>query len=115
MTGDLFDEALRMIQSKSEGVLQSELWKLLDVDSRKCSRIVKKLVDSGLVDRQEYRKNGIKTFILKSTKKRVIDPDLLMAGDHLVPCVGCERECVVWTCDLLLDWMYELAVSDFEE
>lgn len=115
MTDELFDEALRVIQSKSDGVLQSELWKLLDVDSRKCSRIVKRLIDLGMVERHEFRKNGIKTYLLKSTKKRVIDPLLLLAGDHLVPCVGCERECVVESCELLLDWMYELAVSDFEE
>ncbi|RQD79798.1 MAG: Lrp/AsnC family transcriptional regulator [Methanocalculus sp. MSAO_Arc2] len=114
MTEDLFDDALRMIQSRSEGILQSELWKLLNVDSRKCSRIVKRLVDSGVVERQVYRKDGIKTFLLKSTKKQVIDPDLLMGGEHLVPCIGCERECIVESCELLLDWMYELAVSDFE-
>ena len=115
MTDELLDEALRLIQSKSEGVLQSELWKLLEVDSRKCSRIVKRLIDSGEVERHDFRKNGIKTFLLKSTKKRVINPSLLMGGEHLVPCVGCERECVVESCELLLDWMYELAVSDFVE
>ncbi len=115
MTDDVFDEALQMIQSKSDGVLQSELWKLLNVDSRKCSRIVKKLIDTGMVERHEYRKNGIKTYLLKSTKNRVIDPSLLMAGEHLIPCVGCERECVVETCELLLDWMYELAFMGFEE
>ncbi|MDO8841704.1 Lrp/AsnC family transcriptional regulator [Methanocalculus sp.] len=115
MTDELFEEALRLIQSKSEGVLQSELWKLLEVDSRKCSRIVKRLIDSGVVERHDFRKNGIKTFLLKSTKKRVINPSLLMAGEHLIPCVGCDRECVVEACELLLDWMYELAVSDFTE
>ena len=55
------EEALKVIQSKPEGVLQSELWKILDVDSRKCSRIVKKLVDTGLIERTEFKKDGIKT------------------------------------------------------
>ena len=41
---DHAEKALRIIQSSREGVLQSELWKLLGVDSRKCSRIVKKLL-----------------------------------------------------------------------
>ena len=35
------EEALKVIQQKPEGVLQSDLWKILEVDSRKCSRIVK--------------------------------------------------------------------------
>ena len=40
--GDPEEEGLKLIQSRPEGVLQSELWKELGVDSRKCSRIVKK-------------------------------------------------------------------------
>ena len=39
------EDALKVIQSHPEGVLQSELWKILEVDSRKCSRLVKKLLD----------------------------------------------------------------------
>jgi len=42
------EDALKVIQSHPEGVLQSDLWKILDVDSRKCSRLVKKLLDDGL-------------------------------------------------------------------
>ena len=59
---DPVDEALKLIQSKPEGILQSELWKELGVDSRKCSRIVKKLEDSGLIDQdrvQERRDQDI--------------------------------------------------------
>jgi len=53
---DPVDEALKLIQSKPEGILQSELWKELGVDSRKCSRIVKKLEDSGLIKGSFTRK-----------------------------------------------------------
>ena len=42
---DIEDQAFRVIHSRSGGVLQSELWKILDIDSRKCSRVVKKLLD----------------------------------------------------------------------
>lgn len=63
------DEALNLIQSNPEGVLQSELWKELGVDSRKCSRIVKKLEENGLIERIEYRKDDYKlrsqTFLRK--------------------------------------------------
>ena len=55
---DPVDEALKLIQSKPEGILQSELWKELGVDSRKCSRIVKKLEDGGLIVRTDSRKMG---------------------------------------------------------
>ena len=103
------DDALKVIQSKAEGVLQSDLWKILDVDSRKCSRIVKKLLDSGMIERIEFRKDGIKTFVLKA-KRRPVDPNQLLAGEELIPCIGCDMECVVIECPRLLDWMYQLAL-----
>jgi DNA-binding Lrp family transcriptional regulator len=108
------EDALKLIQSNPDGVLQSELWKLLGVDSRKCSRIVKKLLDDELIERLEYRKDGIKTFILKA-KRNPVDPNLLLAGDELIPCVACELECVVDQCPLLVDWMYQLAIAEFKE
>ncbi|HZD43376.1 MAG TPA: MarR family transcriptional regulator [Methanomicrobiales archaeon] len=111
---ELESEALRIIQAKPEGVLQSELWKLLDIDSRKCSRVVKKLLDSGLIERLEFRKEGIKTYVLRA-KRRAVTPSVMIAGGELVPCIGCERECIVEDCDLLVDWMYQLAIEELSE
>jgi DNA-binding Lrp family transcriptional regulator len=108
------EDALKLIQSNPDGVLQSELWKLLGVDSRKCSRIVKKLLDDELIERLEYRKDGIKTFVLKA-KRNPVDPNLLLAGEELIPCIACELECVVDQCPLLVDWMYQLAIAEFKE
>jgi len=108
------EDALKLIQSNPDGVLQSELWKLLGVDSRKCSRIVKKLLDDELIERLEYRKDGIKTFVLKA-KRNPVDPNLLLAGEELIPCIACELECRVDQCPLLVDWMYQLAIAEFKE
>jgi DNA-binding Lrp family transcriptional regulator len=103
------DEAFGLIQSRPEGVLQSELWKELGVDSRKCSRIVKKLEDSGLIERVEFKKEGIKTFLLRA-KRQPVRPEDLLAGDELIPCIACDLECVVEECHPLMDWMYQLAI-----
>ncbi|MDD1666414.1 MAG: winged helix-turn-helix transcriptional regulator [Methanomicrobiales archaeon] len=111
---DLAEKALRIIQSNPEGVLQSELWKLLKVDSRKCSRIVKKLLDSGQIERIEFKGDGIKTYTLRAVRKSV-RPSLILAGGELVPCISCDRECVVTSCNLLLDWMYQLAIEEHTE
>ena len=111
---DPVDEGLRLIQSKPEGILQSELWKELGVDSRKCSRIVKKLEESGLIDRIEFKKDGIKTYLLRA-KQQPVNPADLLAGDELIPCVGCELECVVEECHPLMDWMYQLAIVEHTE
>ena len=85
------DDGLKLIQSKPEGILQSELWKELGVDSRKCSRIVKKLEESGLIERVEFKKDGIKTYLLRA-KQQPVNPNDLLAGDELIPCVGCELD-----------------------
>ncbi len=108
------DEAFSLIQSKPEGVLQSELWKELGVDSRKCSRIVKKLEDSGLIERVEFKKEGIKTYLLRA-KAQPVTADNLLAGDELIPCIACDLECVVWECHPLMDWMYQLAIVGAEK
>ena len=111
---DTEEEALKLIQSKPEGVLQSELWKLLDIDSRKCSRIVKKLVDSERIDRIEFKSNGVKTYLLKA-KRSAVNPSLLLAGGELIPCVGCEEECTIQDCNSLMDWLYQLAIEEFTD
>jgi Lrp/AsnC family transcriptional regulator, leucine-responsive regulatory protein len=111
---DPVDEALKLIQSKPEGILQSELWKELGVDSRKCSRIVKKLEDSGLIERTEFKKDGIKTYLLRA-KQMPVNPGHLLAGDELIPCISCELECIVEECHPLMDWMYQLAIVQHTE
>ena len=111
---DLAEQALRIIQSSRDGVLQSELWKHLGVDSRKCSRIVKKLLDSGQIERIEFKGDGIKTYTLRAVK-RSMKPALILAGGELIPCICCDRECVVTSCNLLLDWMYQLAIEEHTE
>ena len=111
---DHAEQALRIIASSRDGVLQSELWKLLRVDSRKCSRIVKKLLDSGQIERIEFKGDGIKTYTLRAVKKSM-KPSLILAGGELIPCICCDRECVVTSCNLLLDWMYQLAIEEHTE
>jgi uncharacterized membrane protein len=113
-SADPIDEGLRLIQSKPEGILQSELWKELGVDSRKCSRIVKRLEDSGLIERVDFKKEGIKTYLLRA-KQQPVNPADLLAGDELIPCIGCELECVVEECHPLMDWMYQLAIVEHTE
>jgi Lrp/AsnC family leucine-responsive transcriptional regulator len=113
-SADSVDEGFRLIQSKPEGILQSELWKDLGVDSRTCSRSVKKLEESGLIDREEFKRDGIKTYLLRA-KQQPVNPGHLLAGDELIPCIGCELECLVEECHPLMDWMYQLAIVEHTE
>ncbi len=72
------------------GIHQSDFWKELDVSSRKGSRIVDKLLEHDLIDREETVYEGHNTYLLLPTA-RDLDFSLLMAGDMLSPFIGDEE------------------------
>ena len=63
------EEALEYIKSRPEGALQSDLWKVLKIDSRKCSRIVAKLLKDNLITREVESAEGIRTYRLTCARK----------------------------------------------
>ena len=71
------DRALELIGSRREGVLQSELRKLLGIESSKCSKIVSKLMRSGLIKRHSVSSGGYQTYLLKLTAPRSRDSAVL--------------------------------------
>lgn len=111
---DLEIDVLEKIKSSKEGVLQSELWKVLGIDSRKCSRIVTKLEDSGLVTREWETHEGTRTFRIKlkpESDNGSHQYHLLVAGDMISPCVGCSVECKPSYCEFLSEWIYRLFMA----
>jgi DNA-binding MarR family transcriptional regulator len=59
----LQERALDLIGSRSDGVLQSELRRLLNIDSSKCSRVVSKMQSAGLVRREKVPDSS--TFLIR--------------------------------------------------
>jgi Lrp/AsnC family leucine-responsive transcriptional regulator len=106
------EAALEYIKSHQEGVLQSDLWKALKIDSRKCSRIVAKLLKEKQITREEEAINGIRTYRLcyadKSDSRRFRS---LMAFDIFEPCAGCIEECVPEHCAKLSEWIFTIMVG----
>lgn len=70
------DRALELIGAKKEGLLQSDLWKLLGIESSRCSRIVSKLERSGLIRRDSISARGYRTFLLRVTVPRRKDGNI---------------------------------------
>jgi predicted transcriptional regulator len=65
-------KALKLIyDAGEEGVLQSELWKLLDVSSREGSRMAKKFEEKGKVCREKVLNNGRWTYKIFSKNEPV--------------------------------------------
>lgn len=107
------EEALEYIKSHQEGVLQSDLWKALKIDSRKCSRIVAKLLKEGLITREGESIEGIRTYRLyyadKSNRRRFKS---LMAVEIFEPCAGCIEECVPEHCAKLSEWIFAIVIGN---
>jgi len=106
------EEALVYIKSHPEGVLQSDLWKVLKIDSRKCSRIVAKLLKDNLITREVESAEGIRTYRLNCTTKprgRRFDP--LLALDAFEPCAGCIDECIPEHCAKLSEWIFSIIMG----
>lgn len=107
------EEALEYIKSHQEGVLQSDLWKALKIDSRKCSRIVAKLLKEGLITREGESIEGIRTYRLyyadKSNSRRFKS---LMAVEIFEPCAGCIEECVPEHCAKLSEWIFAIVIGN---
>jgi Lrp/AsnC family leucine-responsive transcriptional regulator len=107
------EEALEYIKSHQEGVLQSDLWKALKIDSRKCSRIVAKLLKENLITREGESVEGIRTYRLyyadKSNSRRFKS---LMAVEIFEPCAGCIEECVPEHCAKLSEWIFAIVIGD---
>lgn len=105
-------EALDYIKSHPEGVLQSDLWKVLKIDSRKCSRIVARLLKDNLITRQVQSADGIRTYRLCYAEKsqgRRFDP--LLSANAFEPCAGCIEECVPEHCAKLSEWIFSIVMG----
>jgi len=83
---DLERRALQIIMnSREEGILQSELWRDLNASSREGSRISIKLEKKGLIKRRKELANGRWTYRLFTDR---MPPTIDSIFDS--PCVRCE-------------------------
>ena len=106
-TAELEDRAFALIRDRG-GIYQSQLWKELDVSSRKGSRIAMSLAEDDRIRRQSATYNGQRTYLLLPPKQE-LDFSLLMAGDMISPLVGEEGTVDPTSHDMFSRWILELA------
>jgi DNA-binding Lrp family transcriptional regulator len=112
---DTREEILKILESKGT-VLQKDLWKELNIDSSKCSRILRKLEKEGLIRRVEVVVDGVKTFKIipagaeeEEEEEAELDLKAIMERMEditgLPPCYGClDIDCEANTCLRLEVW-----------
>jgi len=88
---ELEKKALDLIANSENGVLQSDLWKRLGLDSREGSRLVLKLVKKGLVKREQVTVNGRRTYRLTIAKvsKEPVSVKIDISTILDIPCTTC--------------------------
>jgi Transcriptional regulators len=107
---DIEEKVFSLIKKNVGGIYQNEIWKKTNIDSRKCSRILKKLLDADLIIREEAVVSGTKTYLLKTTaeeKKR--NYNMLMVKNEFSPCTGCFGECRPEYCPALTFWIMNIS------
>lgn len=111
---DTRDEILQILEQKGN-ILQKDLWKELNIDSSKCSRILRKLEKEDLIRRLEIVVDGVKTFKIVPADAEIEEEEdelnlqVIMEKMEdltgLPPCFGCiEYDCEALSCIKLEVW-----------
>ncbi|RUM34222.1 MAG: Lrp/AsnC family transcriptional regulator [Archaeoglobus sp.] len=120
---DTRDEILKILEERGS-ILQKDLWKELNIDSSKCSRILRKLEKEGLIKRIEIVVDGVKTFKIvpagaeeEEEEKDEFSLQAVMERmqdvSGLPPCFGClEKDCEVSFCLKLEVWFLKKVISN---
>lgn len=109
------ETALEVISKHEDGVFQNKLWKELDIDSRKCSRVISKLLKDGLITREPAVDNGARTFLLKTAHKEEPFFEMLLSGEMFSPCAGCRDACQPESCGKLTAWVLNLPQENTDD
>jgi len=101
------EQALDLIRRNTDGVFQSRIWKELGINSRQCSRAIRKLLDEGLVGRESVVTDGVRTYKINYCGEvgGVNKYELMTAGDTFDPCAGCIDDCTPTRCTSLNRWI----------
>jgi len=123
---NLQEKVIKYIKEHPGGVLQNQLGKELQLDSKKCSKIIKRLVDLGKVQRNWEKVGSVRTYRIvyndekikpKPKAKRRRDPELKkisIANGEVFPCLGCVKypeNCEPTHCKILDGWVYLLGTD----
>lgn len=112
---DLEEEAYNIVRRHKDGVFQNVIWKELDIDSRKCSRIIKKLLDKDLIICEVGVSNGARTYLLKAKEEVKEKYDLLLSREMFSACTGCTCDCEPEYCGRLSEWIGNLMIEGNEK
>ncbi len=86
-------EIIRDATKRSGGIVQSELWRILDIDSRDGGKLVTRLMRKGLLLREATTHRGRKTYILRyaDDSRAPVSVSVSLNPVLEVPCFTCRH------------------------
>lgn len=113
---EIEERALELVRRSKDGILLSRLGGELGINSRRCARIVRTLLDAVLVERESLVVDRVRTYLIRFTGEgkseiNISKYELLVAGDVFDPCVGCTDECKPTRCAQLNKWIRKLGAE----
>jgi len=86
-------EIIRESTKKSGGIVQSELWRILGIDSREGSKLIARLMRKGLLMREAITYKGKKTYILRyaDNTRAPVSVSVNLNPVVEVPCFACKQ------------------------
>lgn len=115
LSNDLERKILEIVRESGEkGILQRDLWKILGIDSRNGSRVIRRLEQRGYLTREAVMYKGRKTYIVRATQK-ALTPLVIDELLKSIPCFTCEylekcgegAEINPTKCDKINKWILE--------
>lgn len=113
-------EIIKDSTKKSGGIVQSELWRILGIDSREGSKLIARLMRKGLLTREAVTHKGKKTYVLRyaDSTRAPVSISINLNPIVEVPCFACKQinRCSIGgyydptRCSLLTRYLLSLSV-----
>lgn len=86
-------EIIKDSTKKSGGIVQSELWHILGIDSREGSKLIARLMRKGLLTREAVTHKGKKTYVLRyaDNTRAPVSISINLNPVVEVPCFACKQ------------------------
>ncbi len=90
-------------------IIQSDIWKRLEIDSSSCSRIIDSMIEEKVIIRKKLSKSFLIDRIRRNKDEdKKVDYTALVSGQNrFSACCGCELLCNAESCTILTNWLLE--------
>lgn len=106
---DFKKQVLELLSKNKDGIAQCDIWKILNMDRRKCAKIIGQLEEHKLITKSKTMCRGAPSYLIKLVaivKEKKKDFSALISNGKFSPCTGCKiYECDPKNCGDIMVWL----------